>query len=252
MEAFEFLVEFTGIEFGKLIFIISIVALAGLVKGFSGFGAGSIMAPGLSIVISPLIAIPLIHVIDISIQLFFLRSVRHDVKWMSIFPMAVSAMLFIPIGVVFLNFVDPSITKQYISILVLFFALILAFGWKFKAHPELKAFVGVGSVSGFLSGSASLGGPPVVIFNLLQNVSHITARANIIAYFSLTGITTIISLYYGELLVMGVLKLGIISLPVYIVGIEIGKLFFGYASPVAFRRLAITIITLFGLAGLLL
>jgi uncharacterized membrane protein YfcA len=92
------IVAFTGLEIGKLLFIVFIVGLAGFVKGFSGFGAGSIMAPGLSIVISPLIAVPLIHVIDVSIQLFLLRSVRQNVIWRPILPMAISAAIFIPLA----------------------------------------------------------------------------------------------------------------------------------------------------------
>jgi uncharacterized membrane protein YfcA len=153
--------------------------------------------------------------------------------------------------VIFLNYIEPEIIKKYISALVLVFALILAIGWKFKTHPKPGVFIGVGSLSGFLSGSASLGGPPVVIFNLLQDVSHITARANIIAYFSLTGLVTVVSLFYGALLTMTVLKLGLILLPIYVVSIETGKRFFGLATPTVYKRLAITIIVVFGLAGLI-
>ena len=56
------------------IFILAafIVAIAGLIRGFTGFGNMIVMSPGLSLIFGPVVAIPMIYIIELPIVSFFL------------------------------------------------------------------------------------------------------------------------------------------------------------------------------------
>ena len=76
--------------------------------------------------------------------------------------MVAGALVGVPVGTWFLSRLDPVTTRWIISGFVLALLLLLLSGWRYrgKDHPALA--VGIGAVSGFCSGLAQTGGPPIV------------------------------------------------------------------------------------------
>ena len=65
-----------------------IVALAGLIRGFAGFGNMMIMSPGLSLIFGPVMAIPMIYIIELPIVTFFLFKLFKKIQWNKIIILA--------------------------------------------------------------------------------------------------------------------------------------------------------------------
>ena len=102
-----------------------IVALAGIIRGFTGFGNMMIMSPGLSLIFGPVMAIPMIYIIELPIVTFFLFKLFKTIQWNKIIILASSSLVFAPIGLYLLQNLDVNITKKIIGIVVIVVALLL-------------------------------------------------------------------------------------------------------------------------------
>ena len=160
-----------------------IVALAGIIRGFTGFGNMMIMSPGLSLIFGPVMAIPMIYIIELPIVTFFLFKLFKKIQWNKIIILASSSLVFAPIGLYLLQNLDVNITKKIIGIVVILVALLLFFKIKLNIKGKFLAQIIFGSMSGLIGGSTGLGGPPVVSYFLISNFTADEIRSNITGTF---------------------------------------------------------------------
>src|SRR6202022_317236 len=101
----------------------------------------------------------------------------------------------VPIGTYFLSRLDPVATRWIISAFVVALLLLLVSGWRYlgKNHPALS--IGIGGLSGFCSGLAQTGGPPIVSYWLGRPIAPGIARANILLFFGASDFFSLVS--YG-------------------------------------------------------
>ena len=94
-----------------------------------------------------------------------------------------------------------------------------------RAHPLRKphfALYPVGFLGGFLNGSISIGGPPVILFLTSQGTSKDTFRANLAAYFALTGGLATLGFALVGLLTRDVMVYAAALVPAALLGIYVG------------------------------
>ena len=224
--------------------------LAGLVRGFSGFGAAMIFIPVAAALYSPQAAVILLYLVD-GVVTFPLvaRALRHCV-WREVAPLATGATLAYPLGVTLLLVVDPVPMRWTISILVLALAGALATGWRYRGRPGVVGTLGVGGVAGLSGGTTGIAGPPIVLFWLAGQGTAPVVRANIMVFF---GITTVIGgvLYLTAGLFTAPRLVGAVALlPIYTAAIFLGARAFGRAAEATYRRLALALCAAAALVGL--
>ena len=97
--------------------------------------------------------------------------------------MVLGALVGVPIGTCFLSRLDPVTTRWIISGFVFALLLLLLSGWRYrgKDHPAIS--IVIGGLSGFSSGLAQTGGPPIVGYWLGRPIASAIARANILLFF---------------------------------------------------------------------
>ena len=118
-------------------FLIALVVIfSGFLRGFIGFGSGLLMIPILSFFYSPIFAMVFNIVIEIpaTIYLTFVGIKKSNLK--EITPMMFTMMLTIPFGTIFLVSVDEQIIKTLMSLLLIFFVILIATGWRIKSHRK--------------------------------------------------------------------------------------------------------------------
>ena len=76
--------------------------------------------------------------------------------------MVFGALIGVPIGTYFLSRLDPVTTRWIISGFVFALLLLLLSGWRYRGKDHAALSVGIGGLSGFCSGLAQTGGPPIV------------------------------------------------------------------------------------------
>lgn len=233
-------------------FLIALVVIfSGFLRGFIGFGSGLLMIPILSYFYSPVFAMVFNIVIEIpaTIYLTFVGIKKSNLR--EITPMMFTMMLTIPFGTIFLVSVDEQIIKTLMSLLLIFFVILIATGWRIKSTITKYVLVLGGAISGLMQGATGMGGPPYVTVLLSKNDSDDVARANILVITSGLVISAIISLYYFGLFTKDILLTGAISAPIYVFATYIGTKFFNYSGNKYFRNSSLIALGVVGLATLI-
>lgn len=234
--------------------ILAVVAatglVAGLARGFSGFGAGLIFIPIVSAAVGPRLAVPLLLIIDAILSVGMVPEAWRRADKREVATMAAGAFVGIPIGVAVLTWLDALTLRWMIVVVVVALLLLLVSGWRYRGQPRPPLTVAVGVVGGFFNGAAQVGGPPVIAYWLGGVAPALTVRANIVLYFEVTTVISAVNLYLGGLFVGELVPLALAAGPTYGLGIIVGSRLFGLASDTTFRRLSLALIALAAVLGL--
>jgi uncharacterized membrane protein YfcA len=223
--------------------IVAVLALiAGAVRGFVGFGAGMIMIPFVSALYGPKIGASSILVADGILTIpYLLKSIRYC-EPRTVAPVALGAVLAIPIGAYLLTTVDPTPIRWAMVPLIAGLLAITLSGWRYQGVPKVGVSLATGATSGFLSGLIQLSGPPVIVLWMSGPFPPQTIRANIFVYFAVTTVVAVISYIVGGVFSTDLLPVLVPMIPCYAVGLVVGGRFFGKADPKLFRRVAVVLI----------
>lgn len=240
----------SGLTGGQIAFVLVAAFIAGLARGFSGFGAALIFMPLASAVVEPRIAAPLLLVVDAVATTALLPDAWRRADRGTVGIMALGAMAGVPLGTLLLTAVEPLAVRWAIVLAVAALAVLLASGWRYTGRPSAAATTGVGAVAGLFAGVAQIGGPPVVAYWLGTGTSAATVRANIVLYFAASTVLTGIAYLVGGLLTGRVLLLSVATFPAFAAGLWLGSRLFGRAAEAAFRRACFGLIAAAALLGL--
>ena len=213
--------------------------VAGLMRGFSGFGAALTIAPILAVIVGPRAAIPAILFLMMATSVQLAPKAFRDVSWPTVTPLSVGGVVGIIIGGWLLVVVDQELVKRSISGVVIFFAVIMLSGWRYRGsiRPFMCGFAGW--LGGLISGVAAAGGPAVILFLLAGPESSARNRAAIILYFIFTQAVALIVYWVGGLITWKVFWVALPMLPTIVLGTWIGERMFGKASEAIYRRIAL-------------
>jgi uncharacterized membrane protein YfcA len=234
----------------SLAFILITAFVAGLARGFSGFGSALIFIPLASSMIGPKLASPLLLVIDFIaaaplIPNGWQHAVRRDVG-----TMLLGSFVGVPIGAWALTQMDPLAVRWMIVALIVPMLALLMSGWRYRGTPTLSLTAGVGAIAGFFNGVAQVGGPPIVLYWLRDTTAARIVRANIIVFFAASSVFTIFSYLIGGVLTTSVVGLAVLTGPAFGIGLWLGSRMFGLASEETFRRICYALIALAALVSL--
>lgn len=223
--------------------------LAGLVRGFTGFGSAMVFAPVASAVYGPRVAVPLLFVVDALVTLPMLVAALRRCTWAEVVPLSAGAALAIPLGVTALAVISPLLVRGGMSVAVLLMAVPMAAGWRYRRRPSLPATLLIGGTSGFAGGVAGLYGPPVILFWLGGQADAPTFRANVIVFFGLVSVVAGVTFWLHGLLTRAVLTTGAVLIPLYALALWIGARGFRHAPEPLFRRLALGLVVLIAITS---
>lgn len=211
--------------------------LAGLARGFSGFGASLIFIPIAGAAIGPRVAAPVLLIVDAVLTLAMVPNAWRLCERREVAVMLLGALVGVPVGTALLATSDPVTVRWAVVALVFVLLSFLISGVRLVRAASAPVAIGVGAAAGFFSGLAQMGGPPVVAYWLGRALPGATVRANLIVYFALSSVLSFAS-YLGAGLITGeVVVLTVATTPAYAAGLFAGARLFDRASEVLFRRL---------------
>ena len=113
-------------------------------------------------------------------------------------------------------------------------------GWRYRGKRTAALSLGVGALSGLLSGSTGVGGPPVILYLMSGNDDLAVIRANMIGFFTIVLIGMAVTFALGGLFGPLVLwRAALLAVP-FVIGIYAGARLFPLASQRTFRNIALT------------
>ena len=243
--------EVFGLGAGPLAYSLIVVFLAGIVRGYSGFGFSALCVASMSLILPPAQVVPVILMLEVAASVGMLPQVWRDVDWRALAWLCLGAIAGTPFGVVVLAQVPADAARIMISLLVLAASGLLLLGYRFRGERGPKGTLATGIVSGLVNGVGAVGGLPVVIFLLASAAGAAMSRAILVVYLLLTDIyATGLTLSQG-LLTWELLGRWGIALPALFLGIALGSRHFLRAPPESFRRFTLALLIVLALLGLL-
>ena len=233
-----------------LVISFSIIIVAGFIQGLVGFGSGLVSVPLLSLMFGPKFVVPLTLVHGLMMNMYLSVRNRRYLQWKRVLPLLLSGMAGIPIGALVLIMIPSDGLKVIMGVVISVFAVVLLSGIRRKFRREKTALLPVGFSSGVLNGSISMSGPPVILFLSNQGVGKRRFRANIVTYFFLLNIVTLITFLAAGILTEDVLITAVILLPPLPIGIIAGEALSGRVSEKLFRTIALLLVLGTGITAL--
>ena len=224
--------------------------VAGLMRGFAGFGSAILMAPVFAVLLGPVHMVPMVAAIELPMSVMLFLGCRRDVEWRFVAPLSAIAIIAMPLGIWFLVNLDSGVITKVVSIIVLLFVAVLITGWRYKGPRPLPLTLGIGGVSGAMMATTSVGGPPVLLYMLAAEMPAATVRANIVAYYLLTGFVLVAMVISASPTgTAAVIDAGVV-LPVILLSSWLGSRLAGKAAESTYRGIAYLFLSIAGLFGL--
>lgn len=206
-------------------YILAIIFIATLVRSTFGFGESLIAVPLLAFFIPLEVAVPLSVLISIVIAAVVVIQDHQKIHFSSAKWLVLFAALGIPLGLLLLIYGNENLTKSILGVLIILYSLYSLVSKKslrLKSDNKFWLFI-CGFLSGIFGGAYGLNGPPLVIYGNMRNWTAKHFRATLQAYFLPASIIGMIGYWYKDLWTPEVTHYFLISLPVVIPTIFLGR-----------------------------
>lgn len=225
--------------------------IAGLVRGFAGFGSALVFMPVAGALLAPPRAVMVVVLLDLIGPLVNLPAAWRNGSPREVGVLALGLVPGLMIGLVALFSIPPAAFRWSVSIISLVTVAALVAGWRWRGGRGRRATLGVGFVSGLFGGAAALPGPPVVLYYMASPLPVAQVRANLTMFMLVIDLALMLLLGgIGGQLDLELISLGLLLLIPYSLANALGSALFHPDRAAAYRALSWTLIAASALAGL--
>jgi len=218
-----------------------VILLSSLLKGMTGFGFALIAIPFLSFFYPIKVLVPAMAIFNLVSSAALLLKIRETISWYYFVPMFAASLAGIPFGVFLLDLLDESVLRIIIGVTLLLISIKMLSGIPLAKRFKDKPIVFAGFMSGILSGSVSLGGPPLVIAMNRKNYSKDFFRG-VFAWFStFSSFFAIAAFYVRGLMPLASVKLSLYYIPLLFLGASLGNRLSKMVNPHKFKRIVVVV-----------
>jgi len=216
------------------------VLVGAFVQSVAGFGAGMVAMAILPLVLPMTDAVPVVAVVCAVINGSILMQVRQHVERSKALPLAVGVVLGVPIGILGLKSLDPSVLKLVLGVILVGYAAQgLSSGGGRRLHLSDRWGYLAGLACGVLGGAFNTGGPPVVLYVTLQDWAKDTVKASLQAAFVTVSLTQLPGYAIAGVLGRQHLVMSAIALPALGLGLWGGTKVYDRIDAATFRRVVL-------------
>ena len=237
-------------EPGDFAWIIFGSVLAGLVRGFTGFGTAMVFLPITGAVLPPVWAITIFVIMDIIAPMPLAPKVAKDSDVPDLVRLSLGALVGVPIGVAILKVLPSEVFRYAVSGLTIALLFLLVSGLRFHGILTRPMVFGAGGLGGLFAGSVGLPGPPVIALYLASPLPASTARANIYLYLLIINVLILAVFAIQDILFHDPVVLGFVIAFPYLAGICTGALAFDPKRERTYRNVAFAVIACSAVGGL--
>ncbi|MEH6645374.1 sulfite exporter TauE/SafE family protein [Sulfitobacter sp.] len=233
-----------------LLWLVLAVCIAGLVRGFAGFGSAMIIMPAASMVLPPVEAIIFMISTELVGPLPNVRAAWRTCTRLDLGRLLVGAVLALPLGIWALSLTDPTLFGWIVSASVFVLLGLMVSGRRLHRALTPRLTLGAGALGGFMVSFAGLPGPPVIMLYMASKLPISVIRANFQLYLlaidlMLFGVFWLLGMMNWSIVVLGLL----VGIPNVIANM-VGARLFDPSSERIFRTVAYLVIAVSATVGL--
>jgi uncharacterized membrane protein YfcA len=214
----------------KVFAAVAVVFVAGVIRGFTGFGSALLIVPALAVLYGPVEAVVIEILLESPVSLGLLWGAIRVAERKTVLPMLGMFLLFVPVGTVLLTTISPDIVRICISVFVLTMVAILSLQTRMVALVSPKVTLIAGMVSGVAQGMTGMAGPLFATALLARGESARLTRANIIVMAAAIIAISVVSFASFGLISRRTLVLAMVTSPAMLSGVWMGAVLFGRLS----------------------
>ncbi|MDE9451737.1 sulfite exporter TauE/SafE family protein [Aliiroseovarius sp. Z3] len=230
--------------------LVIIAFVAGLVRGFAGFGTALIFLPVAAQIIDPVWAVTVLIVMDLAGPAPAIPRALKDGHPKDLMRLVVATALALPFGMAALFTVDPQLFKLAVSVISLIMLAALMSGKRYQGEVTPPIVWTTGGIAGMLGGAVGIPGPPVILLYMASSLPARVIRANTTAYLFFFDVMMLIGFAFAGRLVGPPLILGLLIMVPNLLGNLAGGMVFNPRYESLYRYVAYLIIAASSLSGL--
>lgn len=202
------------------LFTFSVIFVAALVQASTGFGFAIMSVPLLLLLYDAHYAVSLANLLSLVSAVSMLPKVRNSINRDILKRWFVGSLMGLPLGGFLFYFVAIAWLKILIAITIVVFTLMLIL------HVTLPLGSGrrIGAISGLMTSSIGMPGPPIVLYLASKNAEKGAFRATSIAYYCLVYPIGLLIQFFTGHFSTDLIYTGVLMIPAVFLGQAIGSI----------------------------
>lgn len=217
-----------------LIFIV-IILVASVLQTSTGFGFSILATPFLLLIFAPNEAIQINLILSLIISLTLFTRIKKDVDTAIVLQLIKGSSIGVLIGILIFLFLDVGKLKLTVSIILLLLTLLLILQFRIKQNKKRDLFVG--GLSGTLTTSIGMPGPPLLLYFSSTNTKKDILRGTTLAYYLYIYVVSLIIQITFTGTSWTIWKSSGIAIPLVIIGMFLGQYLFKWMQQSFFQFL---------------
>lgn len=231
-------------------FLVAGAVLAGLVRGFSGFGTAMIYLPFAGQVLPSVWALVTLVVMDLIGPALAAPRALRDGHPRDVARLGAGALIGVPLGVLILTSLTPEPFRYAVSAVTLVLLACLVGGLRYTGPVAKPLIYATGGIAGLFGGAVGLPGPPVILLYMARPLPVAAIRANTLLFLLLADVLMLAVFAANGLLALQPLVLGgALALP-FLLAVMVGTAIFDPGREAVYRWVAYAVIAGSALSGL--
>ncbi|WP_297768473.1 sulfite exporter TauE/SafE family protein [uncultured Roseovarius sp.] len=226
------------------------IGLAGIVRGFTGFGTALIFVPVAGIFLAPQVVVGVITLTGIASTSALLPRAWGQADRREVGVLALAALITVPLGLWLMGMLDPVTIRWIVATVAAVTLAALIAGWRFSGVVSRPMLIAIGAVAGVIGGLTGLTGPVVILFYLAGQSVAQTVRANTILFLAALDVVIVANLLLQGRVEWHIFLLALVLAVPYFITSLIGQALFDPRHERLYRWAAYAVIGLAVLSGL--
>lgn len=208
----------------ELFLFIIIILVASTLQTSTGYGFSILATPFLLLLFAPFEAIQINLTLSLVISIALMAKISNVVDMKIVKRFTLGSIIGIPIGIIIFLYTNVNVLKIGISIIILVLTILLILRFRINQHSKKDIFVG--AISGSLTTSIGMPGPPLLLYFSSTDTEKDKLRATTLAFY--------LFIYFLSLIIQ-VIFVGTnktvwiysgLALPVVFIGLFLGQILF--------------------------
>jgi uncharacterized membrane protein YfcA len=232
------------------LFVIAVVFVAATAQTVTGFGFALVAVPFFIIFLEPKEVVVLTALVALANAAIVTRRAWEHVPWRTVATMIAGAVLGLPVGLFVLLFAPDEALRIGVAVASIVMAFALAAGVTL-GRTGARGEVSAGAISGVLTTSTGMNGPPVVLYLAGRRLHPTAFRGALSSYFLVGNILSLTTFAIAGVLSWPPVLLAIAALPALIPATMLGHAMVGRLRQEVFRTLVLAMLVITSLAAII-